>query len=168
MMSLHRCIENNDVMMDWLPLDARAIFQSRVDMKLQRKIESLRTIVEALEDACASMLNALKDFKSILSSPGNDGSHQQEDPRLDMAICTRFTCRQISIVFEDIVEKYQRELDIKQRVLNDVAKRGEQHDDAFYQVHITAWMVDVEVDSDRVQCVMRDIARDAGMPYSGD
>lgn len=155
-----RCIDRDAVLMKSLPPDARSIFKSRYTMKLQRKLDSLRMIVEGLRNASASMSNALEEFKTTL---GDDGPHVLEDPRLDMAICTTMTFRQISLLFDDIVEKYQRELGIKQRILNDFSDDGK-HDEAFYQVHITAWMTDVEIDSTRVQQVMRDIAADAGMP----
>jgi len=161
----YRCIEKDAALMDSLPLDARSIFQSRYTMKLQRKLHSLRMIVETLANACASMSKALEDFKTILCDDESDT--RLGDPRLDMAICTSLTFRQISLLFDDIVEKYQTELGIKQKILDDFCNDG-QHDEAFYQVHITAWMTDVEIDSNRVQYVMRDIAVDAGMPYNNE
>lgn len=163
-MYLCRCIEKDGSLMDSLPPNARSVFQSRYTVKLRGKLDSLRMIVEALAHACASMLKALEEFKTIVC---DDGPDVLGDPRLDMAICTSLTFRQISFLFDDIVGKYQTELGIKQKILDDFCDDG-QHDEAFYQVHITAWMTDVEIDSNRVQRVMRDIALDAGMPYNNE
>lgn len=151
-----------------VPTGTTTLLKHRYVCKISKLLLALKDLLCELKDMYDTMENSLHTFE------GDFGAHGPlDDPRPDVALFTALTHRQACRLVSSIVAMYEKELEAKTRVVEDLSQAcaslfsGKNHGKGFWYVHITAWMSDIFVNRDMVDNILRDIASEGGMPYSG-
>ena len=155
---------------------AERILKNRLKARITRKMKELIQSVENLEHAYKKMQSALDDLKTgLFDSEKTDTMDRNGAFLEDMVVFTTLTCRDIVSSLELILEMHGKELEIKQKIVNDyrmniLSEEGdggplEEPSQEYWMVHITAWAMDVEISKEFVTSALKQIARDASLSY---
>lgn len=152
---------------------AERILKNRINARITRQLKDLNTRVDNLEHAYEKMQSTLDELNACLFGLREMDGDDANGPFLEMVVFTTLTCRDIVSSLELILDMHGKELEIKRNILNDYKnisseqRKGgpEEQSQEYWMLHITAWALDVEISKEFVNNAMKQIARDASLPY---